>query len=193
MLVALGVAGVTLAAPSFGAEPQVMAVSNLDAGDHLNVRAEPTVRSADLGDLSFGELVEVVEYTEDGKWARFIWAEGNGWASARFLANTPREVLRNGLPVGLACSGTEPFWSAKIGQGGAFEFTPSEGSAVMSASTSAKVGGGYDVMAGEIMARLSPKSCTDGATDRDYGWQLDLTLASGYELTGCCQAAAAMR
>lgn len=169
-----------------------MSVTNLTAGDHLNVRADSSAGSEDLGDLKQGALVEVIAVSSDGKWGKFIWEEANGWAAMRYLADTPRTRSASGMPLGLQCAGTEPFWSADMVTDASFKFEAPDGVSAMTGLEIVNVPDGYDLTMGKMSGNLRPQECSDGMSDRDYGWSLDIILEGGFELKGCCQHAFAV-
>ena len=82
-------------------------VVDLEGDDHLNVRAEPTSKSEDLGDLASGSKpYEVLQIDSTGEWGRIIWLEGSGWVALRFMQQIEIEKLANTqIPVGLTCVG----------------------------------------------------------------------------------------
>lgn len=193
--IALAVSVSTAEAQDYRLLPELSVVSGVAAGDTLNVRAKPTARSEDIGDLFPGQEVEILSLTDDRKWARIIAGEGNGWVAARFLKTIPWPEGASGLPANLSCSGTEPFWSLDTGEEAMMVFndpmqdqkTPLR---ITWSSQSRNEGpGAYGFEAEEASGVLRRAQCSDGMSDRDYGWSLDLILnrAGGPELySGCC-------
>lgn len=162
--------------------PELVQIVRVPAGDTLNVRAEPSVRAADLGDLKNGDTVEILEV--QGKWARILWREANGWISQSYTAPLVRPTLSSGLPVGLSCSGTEPFWSAKLFKLGSL-YLNGASLPITKSGVSQNTTVGYYFSAPEITGILYRVTCGDGMSDRDYGWKLDLVTPQGM-LSGCC-------
>ena len=181
--------------------PDVFVVSGIAANDTLNVRQEPSGSSADIGDLALNELIEVIALSDDGKWGQIIWQEGNGWIAMRFLLPSPLPHLRDSeMPMRLSCAGTEPFWTAFIWPNQTFEFIdrsdPSIEAQIRPIGQSTKAIGyqpySFAFTAGEFTGLLDRAECSDGMSDRTYGWQLRLVNPSAHGLQlryGCCQAA----
>jgi uncharacterized membrane protein len=117
----------------------------------------------------------------------------------RFLAPDPQpQVGASGLPVGLTCAGTEPFWSLKLAQGSAV-YSDLSGAAFalgLQGSRVAEGRPGFPVQLGlagaeaNATALVRPLACSDGMSDRSYPWSVDLilnTASGGRYVTGCCQ------
>ena len=174
--------------------PALFKVTGLADGDILNVRAKPSAKSEDVGDLPMDAQVEVLEYDEDSKWARIIWQEGNGWLATRYLAPMARVRLQSGLPVGLTCNGNEPFWSLELQPTGGFAFSSPEGAfdgQIDWSSTSYNFGDSHHAFGGgNATGVLQRGQCSDTMSDRSYGWSLDLVLDGQPPrlLSGCCFA-----
>ena len=174
--------------------PNLAQVSNLAQDDHLNIRAEPRSNSNDIGDLQIGTVVEILEYSDDQKWARIVWEESNGWVAYRFLNALQRPRIESGLPVGLICIGTEPFWRLSILDAGQVEYEFADNGAKTDIEWSAPSRNvsdmAYGFKSGHLTGVLERSTCQDGMSDRDYGWSLNLMLGleSKNLLTGCCMA-----
>ncbi|MEL7115936.1 MAG: peptide-binding protein, partial [Pseudomonadota bacterium] len=168
--------------------------------DTLNVRAEPSAASADIGDLPHNATrIEVAESDATGKWGRIVWEEGNGWIAMRFLA--PESVPTIGasaLPAGLVCAGTEPFWSMTFSEGsasfsdisGAFHAFGLQGSRVAEGRPGYPLQIGLSGADAAATTLIRPAACSDGMSDRLYPWSVDLILqteAGGRYMVGCCQ------
>ncbi|NOR62804.1 MAG: SH3 domain-containing protein [Rhodobacteraceae bacterium] len=181
--------------------PDVFAVTGVASNDTLNVRQAPSGSSTDIGDLYPNELIEVISLSDDSKWGQIIWQEGNGWIAMRFLTPSPLPHFPNSeMPMRISCSGTEPFWTAVIWPNQMFEFTDYSGanqesqSRLIAQSTTAMGMQPYSFAftAGEYTGLLDRAECSDGMSDRTYGWQLRIINPSlnGLQLrSGCCQAA----
>jgi hypothetical protein len=55
----------------------------------LYIREAPTTASKILGGLKVDGVIEKVGESEDGKWARFLFNNREGWSSRRYLAKVP--------------------------------------------------------------------------------------------------------
>ena len=180
--------------------PDVFAVSGIAADDTLNVRQEPSGGSADIGDLALNDLIEVIALSDDRKWGQIIWQEGNGWIAMRFLSPSPLPHLRDSqMPMRLSCAGTEPFWTVFIWPNQTLEFIdrsdPSLEAQTRPITQSTTAIGmqpySFAFTAGEFTGLLDRAECSDGMSDRTYGWQLRLInpSSSGLQIRyGCCQA-----
>lgn len=176
--------------------PQLATVTGVSAGDTLNIRSESRGSSADIGDLQPSSTVEVLEVEQTGKWARILHEEGSGWIAARFLNATPYKTTHAGVPLGLMCIGTEPFWSLSLNTDQTLTFEqPSFGRRTLNSTWSTRSvnsgGAVYGIANQDVQAILRRASCSDGMSDRIYGWEVDV-LTNGAEqptlLSGCCFA-----
>ncbi len=182
------------------AAPTYHRVTGVAADDTLNVRAEPSASSADIGDLPHDAVgIEVIETNASGDWGRIVWEEGNGWIATRFLAPDPQPGIGpTELPQGLLCSGTEPFWSLRLSGGGAV-YSGIDGEALALSLTGAltpEARGPFPAILSHggptaaTMSFIEPMVCSDGMSDRDYPWRalFLLSTAEGQRLLdGCCQ------
>ena len=66
-------------------EPGSYRVVNVRTGSALNVRADHSSASADIGSASPGTTVDVVDFSPNGNWAKIKWEQSHGWVSTRFL------------------------------------------------------------------------------------------------------------
>jgi len=181
--------------------PALHDVTGVAPDDVLNIRAEPRASSPIIGVLApFAEGIEVVATNEAGTWGRVNYGEASGWASMRYLRARPIAFSEAGLPVGLACFGTEPFWSLshdgsslihqRMG-GGPLEFDTFEALATGIPDDLTRA---ISARAGSVTASafVYPATCSDGMSDRVYGLAVGLVLdgPAGAELrTGCCTLA----
>ncbi len=162
--------------------PELVQIARVPQGDTLNVRAQPSGKSADLGDLKNGDTVEIL--TVQGNWARILWGEGNGWISLSFTDRIKRPALASGLPVGLNCAGTEPFWSLRLLKPGVAYFNGAS-LPISQSGRSANSSLGYYFTAPDTTGVLYREFCSDGMSEREYGWKIDLVTPRGM-LSGCC-------
>jgi len=180
--------------------PKVFAVTGVASNDTLNVRQAPDAGAADIGDLHPDQRVEVIARNEDKKWGQIIWGETNGWVSMRYLTPAPlSELAPSGLPLGIACTGTEPFWLAEFTPAGMLDYSDIStvediyySSPITLAARSINDGrGSYAFSAGLLNGILRRATCYDGMSNVDFGWALDLVFQSNdaFELrSGCCRA-----
>ncbi len=191
---------------AFAAEPGYYRVTGVAAGDVLNIRPEPGPGGEPLGEFAPGAApIEVLEVQSagGGEWGRVLAGDGNGWVSMKFL--TPVEVpLINGthIPDGLVCTGTEPFWNAKVSGKEGLRFADMDQNETVMPINRAMTAIGrihrFAVLASDGKTRATAmlgtnESCSDGMSDRDFGWRMDLLLERDgddqfpqlYE--GCCR------
>lgn len=178
-------------------DPRYYRVTGVAAGDVLNIRAAPTASAKVIGTFERGaQPVEVLNIDEG--WAQVIIGDGMGWAKAEYLEPIRMSpVGDSALPVGLACAGTEPFWSLRVDRTSVTYSAAGAGERVMSlveASGFAGVGPATNFVlaagkSGSITAVVSNQLCSDGMSNRDYPRRIDVVLsdAGGVTgLTGCC-------
>jgi len=191
---------------AFAAEAGYYRVTGVAAGDVLNIRPEPGPGGDPLGELAPGAApVEVLEVqsTGAGEWGRVLAADGNGWVAMKFLE--PLKVAKiagTEIPDGLVCMGTEPFWNAKVSTEEGLRFADiDQNEAVMPITKAMNAIGRmhrFAVLASDGKTRATAmlgtnESCSDGMSDRDFGWRMDLLLERDgdgeypqlYE--GCCR------
>lgn len=198
LICALGVLSV-LGAPAL-AEPGYFRVVGVASDDTLNVRAEPSARSPDIGDLPHNATrLEVSARDASGDWGRIVWEEGDGWIAMRFLEPDPLQMVSGAqLPAGLVCAGTEPFWTMNLSEGsagyseasGAFHTFSLRGTRVADGQARFPVQVDFAGSTAAATLLVRPAQCSDGMSDRGYPWQVDMflnTAEGGRLLTGCCQ------
>lgn len=190
----------SLLATTASADPSYHRVTGVASDDTLNVRAAPDGSSEDIGDLPHDTTaIEVIDTDESGTWGRILWQEANGWIAMRFLEPDPIATLGDTtLPVGLLCSGAEPFWSIRLAETTAVYSDPTY-SAVSLALDSALVAAGRPAFpaalhhsneGGSTTSILRPQLCSDGMSDREYPYAIATLLRIGEQETlfeGCCR------
>jgi len=192
--------GFMTAAACANAAPEYVDVAGVASNDTLNVREAPNASAADIGDLApFATGIEVLERDGSGKWGRIIWREGNGWIAMRYTRPSPVPfIAETRLPIGLVCTGTEPFWSLTLlGKTGFFaDFSDDYTTLSMDASLIAAGYAQFPVALSLstdtdfMLATLRPLQCSDDMSDRTYGWTVDVFIQSpdGQRLLkGCCR------
>lgn len=168
-------------------------VTGVAPDDALNIRAEPESRAAIIGELAF-DAINVEATGRDGDWVRVSSGEQAGWVSLTYLQRTEPPLLENGLPEGLSCGGTEPFWNVSISDE-SFDFNafwrePESVSYAIEAAPRAHTIG-YPVflmLDGGGVAVLEPEYCSDGMSDIPHGWSLNAVLPGRTDTaySGCC-------
>jgi uncharacterized membrane protein len=187
-------------------EPGYFRVSGVAANDVLNIRAEPGGSSDILAELSPGAgPVEVLEVRGSGAsaWGRVHAADSDGWVSMRFLVPMEVATIPNTLiPEGLYCGGTEPFWGMSIRSAGGLALDTPDGEepplAIDKALTAVGRMHRFFITASGGGKRLTAaigryEQCSDGMSDRDYSWRIDLLVEDPahpdgiYSMEGCCR------
>jgi uncharacterized membrane protein len=185
---------ICLAGPALAADfPALHAVSDVAADDMLNIRSRPDANAPVIGALApDAQDVEVVRLSQDGRWALVNLAEQSGWAAVAYLTaqDSPPDAERP-----LNCSGTEPFWSLQTGgtmlltqldTPTAEYFITTRTTASGRSDRYALGGGGMEGLATALITR---QICSDGMSDREFGFEIDLLIDTGEAqtyLTGCC-------
>ncbi|MFY0624014.1 MAG: SH3 domain-containing protein [Pelagimonas sp.] len=175
--------------------PRLHDVSGVAADDVLNVRAGPGGSHPIVGTLQPNQQgVEVIRI--EGNWGLVNVEERAGWASLSYLVSRDDGNLGNAQR--LVCHGTEPFWDLDIYQGQqAVMKTPSNfdgetyhvGLFQGAWSQTRKwtlLGSGARH---ELSMVLLKTQCSDGMSDREFGFDATVFLAGpdARTFTGCCQ------
>jgi uncharacterized membrane protein len=207
MRVVAFIAAVMLALPlaAQAAEPGYYRVTGVADGDVLNIRPEPGPGGDPVGDFLPGAApVEVLEVrsANGGDWGRVLASDGNGWVSMKFLQ--PFDVKKidgTEIPDGLVCMGTEPFWNAKVSAAEGLRFADVDQNETVMPITGATNAIArlhrFAVLASDGKTRATAmlgrfETCSDGMSDRDFGWRMDLLLERDGEVEypqlyeGCC-------
>jgi uncharacterized membrane protein len=169
--------------------PARFTVAGVAAGDVLNVRAAPSASSAIIASLPPGSTgVEILQLSPDGRWGLFPFGGQSGWVSMRFLA---REAPSGRpLPRPLICRGNEPFWSLNVTSSGAVFETPDGGAVPLRQhGEAAGFTGGIAVFdaGGETLdLTVIRMACSDGMSDRPYGYYAMVWNRGETFLEGCC-------
>jgi uncharacterized membrane protein len=179
--------------------PALFDVTGVAANDTLNVRAFPDAASPVVGELhADAAAIEVVAYSRLSEWALVNVDGQSGWVASRFLAPAVVETNDYGLPAGMTCFGTEPFWSANFAPKGLEVTTPDTQDAPEVhdiIDLAPPTDGPRDLTLGllftwlnngdPVTARILPGKCSDGMSDRQYGLHYSDPVLG----TGCCSLA----
>ena len=182
-----------LATPAFAtvdAWPALHDVVGVDEGDVLNIRSGPGSGYEIVGTLPHdAEGIEVIRPSDTYTWGLVRSGEGMGWASLTYLV--PQGGQWDGkFPEFATCAGTEPFWSLARADG-ALTLDLIDADPV-TARIDFETGtlnhrGRHSFRAGDMVGVLSNQMCTDGMSDLEYGWELNLILLEQIlHLQGCC-------
>jgi len=90
--------------PDYGEQEEMMALYDaqvVTSGGILNLRSEPRVaKTTDIGDVPNGELLQVLEETND-VWAKVVWKGQTGYVQRAFLAKVGVEEMENDVQITL--------------------------------------------------------------------------------------------
>lgn len=206
LLAALVLATCALAMPPHGADAQEIGrasapsyhmVTGVAADAALDVRAGPSAEAPVVGRLPPGAGPVEIVADMDG-WGRVVAGEGGAWVSMRSLA--PVEIAGIGasaLPDGLVCTGAEPFWTLAFAEGAAtLETAAGSPPLAMTILDAAEAAGRTDPTAlwlagaGEGVAHVERRFCSDTMSDRVYGYGVTVSVATAEArrtLSGCCR------
>lgn len=180
--------------------PALYNVSGVAENDTLNVRTGPGTDHEVIGKLPPDATdIEVVDINGDGDWGLINIGDRAGWVALRYMTRGPGQP-ETGLPRGLSCAGTEPFWSFSLLSDGKAEFARPEEETVTFGSiqtvTSANRTDRHALFADGgsmvVTAMIGRNSCSDGMSDRAYGLGIDLLVTDKAEVhvySGCCSVA----
>lgn len=175
--------------------PALYAVTDVASSDSLNIRAAPDATAEIIGTLPANARgIEVVGRSLAGQWAQINTAERTGWVSLRYLRPDPAPRTALGLPAGLRCFGTEPFWTMTFSDAPRLTYSTPEGStehAITALSPQASVinlaEGGLRLIWRDndtpVTAHILPGLCSDGMSDRAYALHYVDDRGAGI---GCC-------
>lgn len=174
--------------------PGLFDVVEVAASDVLNIRAEPSASAPVIGSFApDAKGIEVLALSEDGKWGMVSAGESDGWVALRFLLPLPGG--EPGLiPRPMTCFGTEPFWSIALGSDGLRWSTPDGQPQDLKLVEEKTANEGYFLSASGAKGQdsynltITKEYCSDGMSDRSYGYSARLFLASpeGNNLMRAC-------
>lgn len=185
--------------------PSLYDVTDVDAGDVLNVRAGPSTADPVIGSLPPDATgIEVVSIDATGAWGEVNVGEVSGWAALRFLDEQADVWTPGKLPAGLSCFGTEPFWNLRPEDAALVLESPEmrRDPVPLVALDTGIVGDVRRALLAaddrtRITATITPDSCGDGMSDRAFGLGAMVVLeeekAEPMLLSGCCSIAPARK
>lgn len=177
--------------------PALYDVTGVTANDVLNIRSEPSARSAILDGFGpFDRDIEVVGTDPTGKWARVFSGEQMGWASLRYLSRQPGQD-GGMLPERIQCHGTEPFWdldfqadhTTVLDRLGAEELSYEMSPLAMALNAPDIHGAIGTGPQGAMTISVTRDACNDGMSDLDFGLAVTVIYESAFGadiLSGCC-------
>ena len=190
--------------------PALYKVVGVVSDDSLNIRRAPNPSADRIASYAPNTpKVEIIAYSDDGKWGQVNAYGEAGWVSMAYLEPVDGagwETLSNPM----FCYGTEPFWDASIDLNGRSEInemeapnpspleitwlTPVWGNTEwdMPLNVALQVSASGD----EGIAVIRAESCNDGMSDAEYGLSINMFLQSsadanmpGSQFSGCCTIA----
>ncbi|MEJ6393318.1 SH3 domain-containing protein [Gymnodinialimonas sp. 2305UL16-5] len=189
-----------LSAQAQGVFPARYDVQGVASDDVLNLRAGPGADTEIVGSLApDATSVEILGLNDTGTWALVAQPELTAWASTSFLDRQPGQDQFQPLSqMPLRCIGTEPFWSVTLDTPGIATLdTPEQEAEDIDLSNYATSANDLRVQSfngigsvGPILGVIRRAYCSDGMSDRDYGFTLDFfsdTTGQISHLTGCCR------
>ena len=202
---ALAFIALTVSLPALAAEVGYYKVVGVPTGEMLNIRAEPNANAQVLESLGpTASPVDVLEVQNRNgvEWGRILAADSNGWVAMKFLSPVAVGKLdETEVPDGLACSGSEPFWSITLSKSNGMSLLfPDQPEMIWPLLGSINATGRNHriaVLAGSQGTRAVAmlgrnEKCSDGMSDRDFSWRIDLLVEKpgeqGYPAAfeGCC-------
>ncbi len=144
-----------------------------------------------LARLPAGTPVAVLEDLHRD-WARVSVAGQEGYMHLQATGPGGIATTAGGMPLGLACAGTEPFWTFSINSDGTTRFeNVGAQEAPIPGSLSSVSGSNYPYafQAGAISGQLTNRACSDGMSEITYPWEVILSAPMGggmQSVQGCC-------
>lgn len=174
--------------------PALHDVVDVASDDVLNIRTLPSNAGTIIGTLDPNQTaVEVIRLSDNGRWGLVNAGEGAGWAFMRYLARQPGQ---GEAPDFLLCSGTEPFWNVELTNWVGVLHQPGDAPVELPAQwqdisvQNRHLGYAFGDGAHSLQAVVSRAACSDGMSDREYGFAVDVMVDLGPGqrrlLSGCC-------
>ena len=167
-------------------------------GGIVYLRRAPDPASEIVGQLPANRRnVEIVGLSEDGAWGLMAEGDGGAWAPmARLSRADGQDDAR--LPRNLGCFGSEPFWILRLrGEAAAFDEIDSNEISLSprwQGHAEGRPPQSYALVldsaeGGTVHALIRRAQCSDGSSDRPYGFSIDVILGGklgNRMLSGCC-------
>lgn len=174
--------------------PALYDVSNVAADDVLNVRTSPHTNAQIMDTLGPDRIgVEVLAFNDDRSWGMVHAGEYTGWVSMAYMTRQPDQHGSNKLPVPMWCSGTEPFWFLEITGDNVVLDDPGMDSGAITMEREPVPDLLHSprgvLVAGDMTGFVSREACSDGMSDRLYGWRIDFIRSGNggaIPFSGCC-------
>ena len=174
-------------------------VTGVEAGDVLNVRAQPDPSAEIVGMLepeAGGVVVAGTRMEVDGSvWWQVAGDDRLGWVNARYLAPADDAPPTGDETFPLQCTGTEPFWSVRVAEGEARFETPMDEGETWQAGPMTRANG----LVGRHAIRLESEGgvghlaiwrnhrfCSDGMSDIGFPYEGIVAAPDGTVYAGCC-------
>ncbi|TNC46425.1 peptide-binding protein [Rubellimicrobium rubrum] len=169
--------------------PGRFGVTDVAPNDVLNLRERPDPSAPVMGTLPpDAHGIEVLSLSPDGRWGLVPRPEGRAWAAMRFLSPEPFDPRP--VPRPLRCLGTEPFWSLRLSKDGAIFETPDQGERPLrqhgEAGGSTGAVAAFDAGGETLDLTVIRQACSDGMSDRPYGFSALVWNRGDTFLEGCC-------
>ena len=175
--------------------PALFSVTDVANDDVLNIRTAPSAQSQIIGEYApHATGIEVIARSENGRWGLVNVEEGTGWTSLRFLSEEPGQTMP---PAAYTCLGTEPFWSFDVASpnvtwsdfnvDGASLLVDWTGTGMRPDRFAIRALGDLTLLTASVRREI----CSDGMSDRTYGFSVDAIVDQPGELqpifvSGCC-------
>lgn len=172
--------------------PALFDVTGVAADDTLNIRQNPRATAGLLADLPPDATgIEVIRLSDSGGWGLVNIDERAGWTSMQFLERQAGQDWQT-PPAITRCYGAEPFWGLDLHPDTLGFSTPVESLSIDLPQIDPVAGRrepwsvSVETEHGPLYAIVSRQSCSDGMSDIESGYRIDLIQVGQGSLTGCC-------
>ncbi|ARU55371.1 hypothetical protein OLMES_1292 [Oleiphilus messinensis] len=170
-------------------------VRNVKENDTLNLRAAPSAQSQILQKLSH-DATGLLKIGEQNQWVQLSYFGVQGWVHGNYVDQATRPVLKGGASE-VSCLGTEPHWNFNS-RYPVVEFKYLGDS--VSLWLDGPITEGQNATNIELLSASHPKAlekslqavvktelCSDGMSDRDYPYSIEIISRQHGILSGCCR------